>query len=102
MHTLETPRLRLRQWQEADIPHFARMGADAETMRYFPQRLTAEQSRAMALRCQALIAQRGWGFWAAEHKATQQFMGFVGLHVPAAQLPCSPCVEVWWRLQRAF
>ena len=25
-------------------------------------------------------------------------MGFVGLHVPAPELPFSPCVEVGWRL----
>jgi RimJ/RimL family protein N-acetyltransferase len=52
----------------------------------------------MADRCQSLIAERGWGFWAVESKATQEFIGFVGLHTPAAELPFSPCVEVGWRL----
>ena len=30
-----------------------------------------------------------------------QFIGFVGLHIPAAVLPFSPCVEIGWRLASA-
>lgn len=59
------------------------------------------ESDALALRRQAQIAQRGWGFWVAEEKAGGALVGMVGLHVPAANLPCSPCVEVGWRLARA-
>lgn len=102
MRTLDTQRLLLRQWQESDYPAFARMSADAETMRYFPSVLTDEQSRDIADRCRELINQRGWGFWAAEVKATNEFAGFIGLHVPSAELPCSPCVEIGWRLARDF
>lgn len=41
-------------------------------------------------RCQFLIAERGWGFWATEFKETGQFIGFVGLHIPASEsLYCS-------------
>lgn len=102
MRKLETQRLLLRQWQESDYPDFARMSADAETMRYFPSVLTDEQSRDIADRCRELIDQRGWGFWAAEVKATNEFAGFIGLHVPSAELPCSPCVEIGWRLARDY
>ena len=31
-------------------------------------------------------------------KSTGEFIGFVGLHIPATHLPFSPCVEVGWRL----
>ncbi|HEX4881818.1 MAG TPA: GNAT family N-acetyltransferase [Porticoccaceae bacterium] len=31
-------------------------------------------------------------------KDTQEFIGFVGPHTPAPELPFSPCVEVGWRL----
>jgi len=30
------------------------------------------------------------------------FIGFVGLHVPTAELPCSPSVEIGWRFAKAF
>lgn len=99
---LETERLLLRQWRDADYPAFALMSSDAETMRYFPSVLTEEQSRSLADRCRALINQRGWGFWAVEVKASNEFAGFIGLHVPSADLPFSPCVEVGWRLARDF
>lgn len=99
---LETERLLLRQWKESDYPAFALMSADAEVMRYFPSVLTEEQSRHMADRCRGLIHQRGWGFWAVEVKTTAEFAGFIGLHVPSAELPFSPCVEVGWRLARVF
>lgn len=56
----------------------------------------------MALKCGALIEERGWGFWAAEERASGKFMGFIGLHKPVADLPFSPCVEVGWRLATAF
>lgn len=97
----DTPRLRLRQWREADRAPFAQLTADPDVMAFFPSVLTRAQSDAMADACQALIAEHGWGFWAVETRAERQFIGFVGLHAPAAELPCSPCVEIGWRLARA-
>ena len=46
------------------------------------------------------MADRGWGVWAVERLEDQQFIGIVGLHVPQAELPFSPCVEIMWRLAR--
>ena len=46
----------------------------------------------------AHIAERGWGFWAVELKQTKEFVGFVGLQVPAEGHPFLPCVEIGWRL----
>jgi len=94
----ETERLRLRQWLPNDREPFAALNADPKVMEFFPAPLDRIASDAMADRCQALIAESGWGFWAAETKKTTQFIGFVGLHVPIAELPFSPCVEVGWRL----
>ena len=95
---VETERLRLRQWKPSDRMPFSALNADSRVMEFFPSPLTSVESDAMADRCQSLIKERGWGFWAAEAKATQEFIGFVGLHTPSAELPFSPCVEVGWRL----
>jgi RimJ/RimL family protein N-acetyltransferase len=95
---IETERLRLRQWQAADREPFAALNADPRVMEFFPSPLTRRDSDALADRCQSLIEERGWGFWAAELKNTRAFIGFVGLHTPAAELPFSPCVEIGWRL----
>lgn len=93
-----TERLRLRQWCAADRRPFAAINADPRVMEFFPALLDCAASDAMADRCQSLIDERGWGFWAVETKSSPTFIGFVGLHIPVAELPFSPCVEVGWRL----
>jgi RimJ/RimL family protein N-acetyltransferase len=94
----ETERLRLRQWIESDREPFARLNADPKVMEFYPNILDRAASDAMVDRVQALISDRGWSLWAVELKADKQFIGYVGLHVPNYDLPCSPCVEIGWRL----
>lgn len=94
----ETERVRLRQWKSSDLEPFAVLNSDPRVMEFFPAPLSRSESDTLAQRCQSLIAERGWGFWAAESKLTREFIGFVGLHIPIAELPFSPCVEVGWRL----
>ncbi len=94
----DTERLRLRQWRAADREPFAALNADPKVMEFFPSILTHTESDNLARRCESLIAERGWGFWAVELKETHEFVGFVGLHVPTYELPFTPCVEVGWRL----
>ncbi len=78
------------------------MNSDADVMRYYPATWSREQSDAFAQRVIRLIDQRGWGFWAVEERASGRFTGFVGLHIPSHDLPCSPCVEVGWRLAKPY
>lgn len=99
---IDTERLRLRQWRTGDREPFAALNADRRVMAFFPACLDRAASNAMAERCAALIAERGWGFWAVETKAGGQFIGFVGLHTPSAELPFSPCVEIGWRLAHPY
>jgi len=99
---LETERLLLRQWRPEDLGPFAVLNADPEVMEHFPEPLDRARSDAMAEWLQLGIAARGWGFWATEERASGAFVGFVGLSVPRAELPFSPCVEIGWRLARPF
>jgi RimJ/RimL family protein N-acetyltransferase len=98
---LETGRLRLRQWRASDLEPFAQLNADPRVMEFFPARLDRAASDALAGRIATKIAERGWGLWAAELKASVEFIGFIGLQPPPVPLPCSPCVEVGWRLAQA-
>ena len=98
----ETPRLLLRQWRATDRQPFAALNADPIVMAHFPSTLTREESDAVADRCERAIAERRWGSWVAEIKATGEFIGFVGLNTPRADLPVSPCVEILWRLMHAY
>jgi len=97
-----TERLQLRQWVSSDRDAFAAMSADSQVMEYFPDTLSRSESDAIAEACATLIAERGWGVWAAELLDTKEFIGFVGLHIPRTDLPCSPCVEILWRLARPY
>jgi RimJ/RimL family protein N-acetyltransferase len=99
---IETERLRLRQWIESDREPFARLNADPRVMEFLPSILDRAASDAMIDRLQGLIIDRGWGLWAVESKQDQQFIGYVGLHIPTADLPFSPCVEIGWRLAFAY
>jgi RimJ/RimL family protein N-acetyltransferase len=93
-----TERLRMRQWREADREPFAQLNADPRVMAFFPKPLSRLESDAMAGRIESRIAANGWGFWAVERLDNHKFIGFVGLNHPVPELPCSPCVEVGWRL----
>lgn len=98
---IETGRLILRRWREADKPAFAALNADPEVMRHFPGLLTAAASDTLADRIMARMAERGWGSFAVEVKGGEPFIGFVGPNVPSYAIPCGPCVEVGWRLARS-
>lgn len=98
---IDTQRLLLRQWRVADREPFAALNADPDVMAYFKAPMTREASDAMADQCEQLIAERRWGVWACEIKATREFIGCIGLNIPRDDLPISPCVEILWRLARA-
>ncbi len=105
MTQLETERLVLRQWREADRDPWAALNADPRVMEHFPDPLSPAESDAFVDKHAALIAERGWGLWAVEVKAAGKapgvpFVGFTGLSVPGFDVPgvASPCVEVGWRL----
>lgn len=104
--TLETERLYLRQWQQSDFAIFADMNADPEVMRYFPKLLSASLSDIIANKCQQLIKENGWGFWAVGLKDGEEksdtFIGFVGLNQTHADMTFAPCVEIAWRLHKDY
>ena len=43
MNTLQTERLILRHWTDADVPIFAAINADPEVMEFFPKRESGGQ-----------------------------------------------------------
>lgn len=98
----DTARLYLRQWRDADRAPCAAMNADPEVMEFFPSIHSRETSDASIDAWTAQFAAQGWSNWAAELIDTGEFVGFVGLSVPRRTLPCSPCVEIGWRLARPF
>lgn len=95
---LETARLRLRQFSEADLDAYARLTADPEVMRYVGGK---PLSRDEAWRSLGYILGhwkiRGYGLWATEEKASGELVGRVGLYRPEGW----PGLEVGWLVDRA-
>jgi RimJ/RimL family protein N-acetyltransferase len=96
--TLETARLLLRQFREADLDDWARMTADPEVMRYVGG---SPLSRDEAWRGLGYVLGhwkiRGYGLWAAEEKASGRLVGRIGLYRPEGW----PGLEVGWLVDRA-
>jgi RimJ/RimL family protein N-acetyltransferase len=97
---LRTPRLRLRQWVDADLEPFAAMNADSEVMRYLSGPRSRQESDAYASLCRASIAERGFGVWAVEVVEGGAFAGFIGLSEPPFEARFTPATQVGWRIAR--
>ena len=100
---LETQRLILRQWQEADRAPFAAMNADPVVMYFFAAPLTPEQSDESIARYRAAFEKDGFSFFAATLRATDTFAGIIGLQTMRDDVPNlpQPAVEIGWRLTQA-
>lgn len=103
--TLTTERLVLRPWRDSDLEPFAALNADPAVMEHFPATLTTAQATALAEGIREDMAERGFGWWAAEAPGVAPFIGFIGLSVPEFGAhflpPGKRVVEVGWRLARA-
>ena len=97
---LETPRLLLRRWQEADRAPFAQMNADPVVMRYFAGPFTRERSDLDIDRYLAAFDRDGFSFFAATLRDTGAFAGTIGLQIMRDAVPNlpQPAVEIGWRL----
>lgn len=98
---VETARLVLRRWTDADREPFAAMNADAEVMRYFPAPMSRAESDAFVDRIEAGFDRLGFGLWALERRDDGAFLGFTGLAVVRPDLPFAPATEVGWRLAQS-
>jgi RimJ/RimL family protein N-acetyltransferase len=97
-----TPRLILRTWREADREPFANMNSDPQGMQYFPAVLSRPESDSFFDRIQSDFETQRFGLFAAELRATETFVGYIGLAVPSFEAHFTPCVEIGWRLLRSF
>ena len=97
---IETDRLRLRPWTDADRPGFAAICADPEVMRYLgPLQSRANTDAAIdrALGCEAA---NGFSFRAVERRDDGALLGFCGLKPVTIDCPIKGAIEIGWRLRR--
>jgi RimJ/RimL family protein N-acetyltransferase len=100
---LETPRLLLRRWQEADRAPFALINADPIVMHYFASPLTRAETDEAIDRYLAAFDREGFSFFAAIECSTGTLVGTIGLQTMRDQVPNlpQPAVEIGWRLAQS-
>lgn len=99
---IRTERLLLRQFQNDDQIHLAKMNRDPTTMEFIGTPLNDEQSAAMFDRITLNWIKNGFGLFALEVPGEAEFIGFTGLSIPTFQTHFTPCVEIGWRLASEF
>ena len=97
---IETERLILRDWTEADVEPFLRHTNTPAVMRWLGGVRTEADQRESIGRMMRWQEERGFTFWVVERKADGELLGFCGLKL--ADTPGSPIEgmhEVGWRLR---
>ncbi|WP_137786615.1 GNAT family N-acetyltransferase [Sphingomonas sp. 3P27F8] len=98
---IETARLLLRRWRDADAEPFFAMGRDAEVMRFLGPPMSRADCMAVIEGQNALADEIGTCFWAIERRADGAFLGFCGIKPGPAGTPVADEPEIGWRLARA-
>ncbi len=103
---LETARLVLREWRDADKPPYAAIIADPDVRRFFPSVGTYADADAGIERAKQRLIEVGFTFLAVERKQDQAFMGMLGMAPIRDELrlaiPGAPAVEIGWQLGKEF
>ena len=97
---VETDRLILRNWTDADALPLAAINRDPRVMEFFPEPWSAEQSDGFLARARAAIAERGYGIFAVEEKSGGRLIGFAGLAPVGFAAHFTPATHISWRLAR--
>jgi RimJ/RimL family protein N-acetyltransferase len=95
---IETARLILRGYADADRDAFAALNGDPRVSDWLGGPIDRARSDGTMDSITAHIARHGFGFWAAERKADRRLVGMIGLQVVNAALPPAPAIEMGWRL----
>lgn len=98
---IETERLLLRRWIDADRAPFHAMCNDPAVMEYLGPAWTREQCDAAIDRQNGFVDSYGSGFLAVERKADGLFLGFCGIKPGAVDTPLEGSAEIGWRLASA-
>jgi RimJ/RimL family protein N-acetyltransferase len=97
---IETDRLILRDWTEADITPFLRHTNTPAVMRWLGGVRSEADQRESIGRMMRWQEERGFTFWVVERRADGELLGFCGLKLAdTAGSPIEGMHEVGWRLR---
>lgn len=99
---IETERLILRRWTDADRVPFHAMGRDHAVMEFLGPLQTPAETDTAIDHLNSYLDSHGYTFWAVEHRLDGAFLGFTGLKPGPVGTPLYNKVEIGWRLATAF
>lgn len=97
---LETPRLRLRHWREADGDEFAALHADPRVNADLGGAFSRAKSNEKLKRYLKAQAEQGYSRWVIENREGR-FLGYAGIMPVSKEHPLGLHNEIGWRLKRA-
>ena len=102
MQIIETPRLILRTWTDADLEPMCAINQDHQVMKHFPSLLSIDETTALVERINRHWDKHGYTLYAVQLKSTNAFIGFVGLLTVDFDAHFTPAIEIGWRLAAAY
>ena len=96
MTVIETERLRLRIWKEADVEPYYQMHQDPRVIEFLPGSLSIEEVKQFITDQNSCFLQHQYAFWAVEEKIRGAMIGFIGFMKAKDPLPPS-AIEIGWR-----
>ena len=94
---IETARLLLRPWAEAEIAPFQQICSDPRVMATLGPVLGMAETAALIGRVQAMEAEYGHTFWALERREDGRLIGWCGV-IRGTDGPIAGKAEIGWRL----
>ncbi|MEM9931038.1 MAG: GNAT family N-acetyltransferase [Bacteroidota bacterium] len=94
-------RLGFRNWTMNDLDDLYEMNSTPQVMRHFPATQRREECEAFILRAQRHFQEHGFNYYAVDHLASQECIGFTGLARQTYTAPFTPCTDIGWRLKEA-
>ncbi|MEO1492640.1 MAG: GNAT family N-acetyltransferase [Pseudomonadota bacterium] len=96
---IDTQRLVLRQWNDADLEAFAGLHADDAVMGDLGGPMTRQESAGKLARYRQAWERFGYGRWCVTDRA-DRFLGYVGVNRQADDTPLGEHDDIGWRLNR--
>src|SRR5262245_8778641 len=97
MPALQTERLVLRTFREADLDAYARICADPDVVRYVGQPFSRAEAWLHIATMLGHWQLRGYGMWAVEERSSGALIGRIGFYEPEGW----PGMELGWMLARS-
>jgi RimJ/RimL family protein N-acetyltransferase len=99
---LETERLILREWTDADRETYASFVGDPDVRRFYPNVMSRSEADGMIDRFIAYLARDGFGLLAVERKSDGALIGDVGIVPVDMSIRGNPPVEIGWLLGKQY